>query len=98
LPEITGGSAIDGKHPHATIDRTVGDAKEGGEPMKRATHYRGFTIEQEASDLFAVRLFQPDLDIWHDWKPWLPTLAEAKAVVDRLVEEAEAAETTGVAS
>ena len=54
-------------------------------------HYRGFIIEQEAPDLFAVRLHQKDPDIIHDFKPWLPTLAEARQTVDRLVERAQLA-------
>jgi hypothetical protein len=59
---------------------------------KNRTHYRGFVVVRECSDLFSVRMYQPDLKLWHDWKPWLSTLEAAKQAVDRLVDAAEVAQ------
>ena len=46
--------------------------------------YKGFSIEEEHG-LFAVRLYQKNPDLMHDFKPWCDSVEEAKAVVDKLV-------------
>jgi hypothetical protein len=46
--------------------------------------YKGFSIEEEHG-LFAVRFYQKNPDLMHDFKPWCDSVEEAKAVVDKLV-------------
>jgi hypothetical protein len=55
--------------------------------------YQGFSIEEEHG-LFAVRFYQKNPDLMHDFKPWCDSVEEAKAVVDKLVARA-AEEDTG---
>jgi hypothetical protein len=50
--------------------------------------YRGFSIEDEGDNLFAVRKHQrlaAGETITHDWKPWCESLQEAKEAVDKLI-------------
>jgi len=50
--------------------------------------YRGFSIEDEGDNLFAVRMHQrlaAGETITHDWKPWCESIPEAKKVVDKLI-------------
>jgi hypothetical protein len=51
----------------------------------RRYHYRGFRIEHEASDLYAVRFYQRNPSLVHDFKPWVESIGEAMGVVDKLV-------------
>jgi TIR domain/Leucine Rich repeats (2 copies) len=46
--------------------------------------YKGYSIEEEHG-LFAVRFYQSNPDLTHDFKPWCASVEEAKAVVDKLV-------------
>jgi hypothetical protein len=47
--------------------------------------YRGFNIEEESADLFAVRLYHPGEPV-DDFKPWCDTAKEAMKVVDKLID------------
>ena len=57
--------------------------------MRTKHQYRGFSIEREAYDLFAVRLYQTNPTITHDFKPWCESLEEARQVVDKLIARAD---------
>jgi hypothetical protein len=57
----------------------------------RTFPYRGFSIERPilGGDLYAVRYYQEDPYLVHDFKPWCDSLEETKAVVDKLVANAQ---------
>jgi hypothetical protein len=50
--------------------------------------YKGFSIEKEADHLYAVR-YHDGSGIMDDFKPWCSTIAEAKMVINKILEQTE---------